>query len=50
MTESQEREVHEQPKKPYTPPQLTIHGNVEQITQGALTGSADGGNQMSVTV
>lgn len=27
------KEVHEQPKKSYTTPQLTIHGNVEEITQ-----------------
>lgn len=25
-------------KKPYSPPQVTVHGNVEVITQGGPTG------------
>ena len=35
-------ETHEQPKKPYTPPQLTVYGNVKQITQGGRIGVRDG--------
>ncbi len=42
MMEPQKNEVPEQPKKPYTPPQLTVHGNVEQITQGVAGNPTDG--------
>lgn len=37
-----ENKVQEQPKKPYSPPQLTVHGSVEQITQGSTGGTSDG--------
>ncbi len=36
-----ENKVQEQPKKLYSPPQLTVHGNVERITQGTRTGTSD---------
>ena len=39
--ESYKNETQEQPKKPYTPPQLMVYGNVEQITQGTAAGTAD---------
>jgi hypothetical protein len=42
MIEPHKNETQEQPKKPYTPPQLTVYGNVEQITQGGRIGVADG--------
>ena len=42
MIEPHKNDTQEQPKKPYTPPQLTVYGNVEQITQGGRIGIADG--------
>ena len=41
MKESYKNEIQKQPKKPYTPPQLTVYGNVEQITQGLPGGTGD---------
>jgi hypothetical protein len=41
MIEPHKNETQEQPKKPYTPPQLTVYGNVEQITQGLPGGTGD---------
>lgn len=43
MESGSKNKVQEQPKKPYTPPQLTVHGTVEQITQGLNPGTADVG-------
>lgn len=40
--ESAETESQEQTKKPYTTPQLTVHGDVEKITGAVGTTGSDG--------
>lgn len=39
---AQQNAPAEQPKKPYTAPRLTIHGDVKEITRAAATGPDDG--------
>ena len=41
MLASNKYEAEERSKKPYTPPQLIVYGNVEQITQGLPGGTGD---------
>jgi hypothetical protein len=38
----EQKEMEDRPKKPYTAPQLTVHGDVEQITQAIGPGPRDG--------
>lgn len=37
-----QEDVQKSRKKPYTTPQLTVHGDVEKITGNLGTGSPDG--------
>ena len=37
-----EEEAKDLPKKPYTTPNLTVHGTVENITQALGPGNKDG--------
>ncbi|MFQ5849217.1 MAG: hypothetical protein ACE5JU_01355 [Candidatus Binatia bacterium] len=41
MVENKKKDIQEQPKKPWNTPQLTIHGDVEKITQGPPAGPGD---------